>query len=181
MVFKEADKNGWGEARTIGTSLYLIFLNHEERVIATEMLFGGLHLLDDESYIIYAKKIHGVLHRCLQTPCRRCEGQATTRFMYLQCLAGRAFWPEKQTMAEEVEMRKSKGSEKRGFDGENWSEAAYKKRRKHILQQDMLVAKNDVVYSESEHDVTSLWESAIGHSGLLWETILWNTLLKRSS
>ena len=47
MVFKEADKNGWGEARTIGTSLYLIFLNHEERVIATEMLFGGLHLLDD--------------------------------------------------------------------------------------------------------------------------------------
>jgi hypothetical protein len=72
-------------------------------------------------------------------------------------------------MEEEVMKRKNMVTRKRGFDGESWQESEYKKTRTEMLTRDMSSVKDPVVYSEAEHDKTSLWESAVGHAGKVVE------------
>ena len=75
----------------------------------------------DELYIIYGKKLHAITHRSQSTPELEYVGRESVPFMYLHCLAGRAKWPEKQSM-DEVAKRKNMNTRKRGYEDGEWSE-----------------------------------------------------------
>ena len=160
-----AIKVGWGEGRYIATMMWLLSLDVDEMRQARELLDGGLGLLKDIAYVDYAARFHKILRRSLRLPDDTLALSSVVKFLYLHTLACRGDFGYKKTFEQELEDRRNYQTNKRQFEGGGWSFAAFERYRESRLRELIHQARTTVVKTETEHDVSSLWDSAGGSAG----------------
>eukprot|EP00971_Amphidinium_carterae_P057293 1132850-Amphidinium_carterae.1 len=158
----------WGPARAVAVAIWVTILTDEEYAAVRDLYDSTLFRMPDEAFIVQAKTLHAIVKRTLRFPgLGRVDHERAVVFWYGHSLGCKALWADKQSLAEEVEMRKQSAKIKLACDGGCWTNEIW--RRKRLRLRKRCVAKTTVhrgsVMSLRAYEAKQLWLEGAGRSG----------------